>query len=327
MIKSVSKILMSAAAAMLIASSAQAASNWVMASGYADGNFMTQNIRQFIDEVKESTGGELDITLHSNGTLIKLDGIRRAVQRNQVQIGEIRLGSYSNEDPMYSLAAVPFLAPDYDSAWKLKDAQAPYFDKLFGETGLKVLAYQPWPGQGFYTKDPVNSTADFEGKKLRIYSKPTQDMGNMLGFNATILPFAEIPQAFATGLIEALFTSPQTGIDIQAWDNTSYFTYAGGLLSKNAIVVNQEAFDALPADVQTALVKAGEAASKRGWEMSKATLEAQMGMLAEKGMTVTDAPEQVTAEMKKIGTKMLADWRANASDEANKVVDVFLASQ
>ena len=143
--------------------------------------------------------------------------------------------------------------------------------------------------------------ADFEGKKLRIYSKPTQDMGNMLGFNATILPFAEIPQAFATGLIEALFTSPQTGIDIQAWDNTSYFTYAGGLLSKNAIVVNQEAFDALPADVQTALVKAGEAASKRGWEMSKATLEAQMGMLAEKGMTVTDAPEQVTAEMKKIG--------------------------
>ena len=37
--------------------------------------------------------------------------------------------------------------------------------------------------------------------------------------------------------------------------------------------------------------------------------------------------QRLGAEMKKIGTKMLADWRANASDEANKVVDVFLASQ
>lgn len=37
-----------------------------------------------------------------------------------------------------------------------------------------------------------------------------------LGFEATILPFAEIPQAFATGLIDALFIPPQTGIDVRA---------------------------------------------------------------------------------------------------------------
>lgn len=326
MFKSLSKILFTVATASMMVSTATAQTNWVMASGYADSNFMTENIRQFIEDVKQDTAGELDITLHSNGTLIKLDGIRRAVQKSQIQIGEIRLGSYSNEDPMYSLAAVPFLAPDYESAWKLKEAQAPYFDQLFAKLGLKVLAYQPWPGQGFYTKEAVNSTADFKGKKLRIYSKATQDMGNMLGFDATILPFAEIPQAFATGLIEALFTSPQTGIDIQAWDNTKHFTYAGGLLSKNAIVVNQKAFDALPEEVQEALVEAGEAASKRGWEMSKATLDAQMKVLAENGMTVTDAPEQITDEMKKVGEVMLFRWREASSEEANQVVEAYLAN-
>ena len=57
----------------------------------------------------------------------------------------------------------------------------------------------------FYTKTPVNKVLQiFKGKKLRIYSTATQEMGSMLGFNATILPFAEIPQAFSTGLIEAL---------------------------------------------------------------------------------------------------------------------------
>ena len=97
----------------------------------------------------------------------------------------------------------------------------------------------------FYTKFPVNKVSDFNGKKLRIYSTATQQMGSMLGFNATILPFAEIPQAFSTGLIEALFTSPQTGIDIQAWDNTKHFTYAGAIFSKNAVIVTNKAFNAL----------------------------------------------------------------------------------
>lgn len=317
------KALFAAAALAALAGGATAETTWTMASGYADSNFMTQNIRLFIDDVQKATDGELAISLHSNGTLMKLDAIRRAVQTDQVQIGEIRLGSYSNEDPMYNLAGLPFVAGDYDSAWALMEAQKPYFDALFDKIGLKVLAYQPWPGQGFYTKFPVTGLADFKGQKLRIYSKATQDMGNALGFEATILPFAEIPQAFATGLIDALFTSPQTGIDIQAWDNTDYFTAAGAMYTKNAIIVNKDAFAALPEATQTALVAAGEAATKRGWEMSKDTYAKQLGTLTENGMTVSDAPEEVIAKLKEIGQTMMADWQASASPEAIAVLETY----
>lgn len=294
-----------------------------MASGYPESNFLTQNLQQFIADVDAATGGEIKITLHSNGTLMKLDAIRRAVQTEQVQIGEIRLGSYSNEDPMYNLAGLPFVAGDYDSAWALMEAQKPYFDDLFDKIGLKVLAYQPWPGQGFYTKFPVTGLADFEGQKLRIYSKATQDMGNALGFEATILPFAEIPQAFATGLIDALFTSPQTGIDIQAWDNTDYFTAVGGMLTKNAIIINKDVFDGLDAETQAALTAAGEEATVRGWEMSKAVYAEQIGVLEENGMTISDAPEEVITKLKEIGDMMMAEWQAEASDEANAVVEAY----
>ena len=78
-------------------------------------------------------------------------------------------------------------------------------------------------------------------------------MGTLLGFNATILPFAEIPQAFSTGLIEALFTSAQTGVDIQAWDNTKYFTNVGAILSKNALILNKRAFASCPRTSQKVL--------------------------------------------------------------------------
>lgn len=317
------KALLSAAAFAAFAGPALAETAWTMASGYPDSNFLTQNIEQFIADVDEGTGGEIKITLHSNGTLMKLDAIRRAVQTNQVQIGEIRLGSYSNEDPMYNLAGLPFVAGDYDAAWKLMEAQKPYFDELMDGIGLKVLAYQPWPGQGFYTKNPVTGLADFDGQKLRIYSKATQDMGNALGFEATILPFAEIPQAFATGLIDALFTSPQTGIDIQAWDNTNYFTAAGAIHTKNAIIVNKDAFEALPEETQAALIAAGEAATARGWEMSKATYAEQLGILSENGMTVEQAPEEIIVKLKEIGASMMEEWQANASPEAIEVLETY----
>jgi TRAP-type C4-dicarboxylate transport system substrate-binding protein len=319
-----SRRLIAGAAAMLI-SCAAGAQEWIMASGYPDANFHTKNIREFIADVDKSTGGKLKITLNSNDTLIKLDGIKRAVQAGQIPIGEIRLGVYGNEDPMYILAGLPFIAPDYASAWLLKDVQKGYFDELFAKNGMKILYYAPWPGQGFYTRFPVGASADFKGKKLRIYSTATQKMGEMLGFNATILPFAEIPQAFSTGLIEALFTSPQTGIDIQAWDNTSHFTYAGAIFSKNAVIVNLRSWNRLDADTRKAVLDAAARAELRGWEMSADTTRAQIKILAGNGMTTANAPSSVIAEMKKIGQEMVKGWKKDASPEAVKVLERYLS--
>ena len=171
---------------------------------------------------------------------------------------------------MFILDGVPFVASTYEEAWKLMELQDPYFKGLFDKAGMVIAGYQVWPSQGFYTKTPVNSVEDFKGKKIRIYSTATQKMATLLGFNATILPFAEIPQAFSTGLIEALFTSAQTGVDIQAWDNTKYFTDVGAILSKNALIFSKRAFSALsPAD-QKVVMDAAAAYTKRSWEMSKA---------------------------------------------------------
>ncbi|UUX49002.1 TRAP transporter substrate-binding protein [Nisaea acidiphila] len=312
-------------AGMLATAGSAQAVEWLMASGYPDSNFHTKNIKAFIEDVKATTS--VDIKLNSNDSLIKLDAIKTALQRGQIPIGEIRLGVYGNEDPMYILAGLPFIASTYAEAWLLKDLQKEYFDKIFDEAGLKILYYTPWPGQGFYTKFPVTKTADFSGKKLRIYSTATQKMGEMLGFDATILPFAEIPQAFSTGLIEALFTSPQTGIDIQAWDNTSNFTYAGAIFSKNAVVVSKQYFDALSAEDKAGILAAAAKAELRGWEMSAQTTADQIGVLKKNGMEAANAPEEVVAKMKGIGQEMMKGWREGASPEANAILDRYLALQ
>ncbi len=312
-----------AALTLALGTPAAQAEDWIMASGYPEDNFHTKNIRAFIEDV--AANSDLKIDLQSNDTLIKLDAIKPALQRGQIPIGEIRLGVYGNEDPMYILAGLPFIASTYAEAWLLKDLQKDYFDSKFAEIGLRVLYYSPWPGQGFYTSSPVTGLADFKDKKLRIYSTATQKMGEMLGFQATILPFAEIPQAFSTGLIEALFTSPQTGIDVQAWDNTSNFTYAGAIFSKNAVVVSEAMFSALSPETQAAVLAAAEAAELRAWELSADTTEAQIKTLADNGMATADAPAEVIEKMVEIGGAMMEDWRKDASPEAVEVLDRYLA--
>lgn len=317
--------LVALGATLALATGAAAQTQWTMASGYPENNFLTQNLRKWVEEVEKGSGGKLKIALHTNDSLIKLDSIKSAVQRGQVQAGEIRLGVYGNEDPMYILDGVPFVASTYDEAWKLMEAQKPYFKALFDKAGMAIAGYQVWPSQGFYTKTPVKTVDDFKGKKIRIYSTATQRMASLLGFNATILPFAEIPQAFSSGLIEALFTSAQTGVDIQAWDNTKYFTNVGALLSKNALIFNKRAFASLPADVQKVVVDASDAYTKRAWEMSKSAHQVQAAILAKNGMTVTEAPPSVVEAMKKVGAQMADEWKKTASPEAVAVLDRYAA--
>jgi len=313
---------------LLAAGVAQAQTTWIMANGYPESSFFTQNIRQFIAEVETESGGRLKIDLRSNDTLIKHDAIKRAVQTGQIQIGEIRLGVYGNEEPMYILDGLPNISADYDEAWLLMQAQKPYLEKLLGKNNMRPIIYVSWPGQGFYTKTPINSVEDFKGKKLRIYSLPTQQMGEMLGFQATILPFAEVPQAFATGLIDSLFTSAQTGIDTQAWDYVKYFTYTGTLHNKNVVIVNERALRQLPADVRQIVLAAGERATARGYAMSKAASAATIQTLRDAGMVVSEeAPASVQAALAQVGETMMADWRKTATPEQQQVLDTYLAQK
>lgn len=303
-----------------------AQTTWTMVTGYPHDSFLTKNVRQFIDEVETKTDGALQIKLYANGSLVAHDKIKRAVRSGQAQVGAIRFAVYSNENVINGLDNIPALADTYKHAWELMQSEKPYYKEVFGAQGMRVLAYIAWPGQGFYTPNPVHSLEDLKGLTLRIYSTQTKQMGDALGMNAVILPFAEVPQAFATGLIESMWTSAQTGTDTQAWDYIEYFTYTGTMHNKNGIIVNAQALSALPEDIRNIVIEAGEHATKRGWRLSKKAEKMTIQALKEHGMAVSQAPEDVKARIQEIGAKMLNNWRQKADEKQESVVDKYLSS-
>lgn len=313
-----------AAVGILYMPSLQANTNWMMATGYPDDSFFTQNLREFVKEVEENSDGRISIDMRSNGTLVSHDEIKRSVQRGVVQLGEIRLGAYSNEHPVFRIDSLPGLATNYKEGYRLNQLLQPYYEEVMAEQGIMPLAYVSWPGQGFFADKPIETTEDADGMSIRIYSQPTQQMAQELGFNATILPFSEVPQAFSTNMIDSLFTSAQTGIDVQVWDYVDHFTYTGTMHNINALIINPAAIDALDNELQQVVNEAARNAHERGWKMSQERSTRNNDVLEENNVTVTQASEELQIAIKGIGEELLSEWRRDASDKANRIIDTYV---
>ena len=146
---------------------------WDLPSGYAENNFHTQNLRWFADEVKKQTNGDVEITIHSNASLYKLPEIKRAVQGGQVPIGEILLSNHGNEDALFEADMIPFLAAGFERSWKLYTVQKPLLQDKLGKQGMRMLYSVAWPGNGIFSKAPMDSLASFKGAKFRSYNRIT----------------------------------------------------------------------------------------------------------------------------------------------------------
>lgn len=297
-----------------------AAEKWNFASGYPDSNYHTQNIKQFVDDAQKATGGKLEITLHSNQSLFKLPETKRAVQSGQVQLGELLIVQFGNEDPIYEVSAIPFLSDTFPKAKKLWAVSKPITAERLATQGIRLLYGVPWPSQGFYTKTPVVTLADFKGLKMRTYSAMTSRMAELMGAIPASVAFSEVPQAFATGLVASMYTSPQTGIDTQAWDFSRHFVNVGGNHTMNVVVMNEGAFKRLPADVQAAVLDAAARAEARGWATAEEATGRQIQILKDKGMTVTGPSPEFRAQLEKIGATLAEEWVKKAGDVGQTVV-------
>ena len=315
------------AAAMTLSATAFAQTKWDLPAAYPATNFHTENLVQFAADVDKATAGKLKITVHANASLFKANEIKRAVQGGQAQIGEVLLVNFENENPIYGADGIPFLASSYADSKKLYAAQKPALTKLLDTQGMKLMYTVAWPPQGIYSKKPLASVADLRGIKWRAYSPATAKIAELIGAQPVTIQAAELGQALATGVVESYMSSGSTGYDSKTYESVKYWYDTQAWLPKNAIIVNKKAFDALDAPTQTALTKAAADAELRGWKLSEEKNEFYKKALAEKGMNILAPPAKLVADMKQVGTIMLADWQKKAGAEGETIVRSFKAEQ
>lgn len=322
-ISAAGKALAVSAAFGLASLAGASAAEWNMATPYGDSNFHTQNIIKFADDIKEKTGGSLTIQVHSAGSLLKHPEIKNGVRKGVVPIGEVLISRLSNEDPVFGVDSVPFMANSYDASWKLYQASKPVMEKKLSEQGLQLLYTVPWPPQGIYTKKDVNTIDDLKGLRFRAYNASTERLAQLAGAIPTQVEVPDLPTAFSTGRVDAMITSPSTGADTKAWDYLDHYYDTQAWLPKNMVIVNKTAFDGLSDAEKAAVLEAAAAAETRGWEASKAETAEKTKVLQDNGIKVLAPSDALQASLKEIGATMVKEWQETAGEDGAAVVEAF----
>jgi TRAP-type C4-dicarboxylate transport system substrate-binding protein len=316
-------LALTASALIFSASGAIAQTKWDLPAAYAAGNFHTENLVQFANDVDKASSGKLKIVVHANASLFKAPEIKRAVQSGQAQIGEVLLVNFENESPVFGVDGIPFLASGYKDAFKLYQAQKPALEKKLADQGMMLLYAVAWPPQGLYVKKEVGSVADMRKVKWRAYSPSTAKIADLIGAQPVTVQAAELSQAMATGVVEAYMSSGSTGYDTKTYEHIKYFYDTQAWLPKNAVFVNRKAFDALDKPTQDALLKAGAEAEKRGWKISEEKDEWYKKALADKGMKIMQPSPKLVTDFRQVGGIMLEDWLKKSGAEGKTIVDAY----
>lgn len=296
---------------------------WQMATPYPDGNFHTRNIRSFVEELGQLSGGRLQVQLHSGASLLPMPQIKRGVQTGQVQMGEILLAAYSNEDVFFDADSIPQLVSNLAEAKRLSDLQRPFIEQRLARQGLSLLYMVPWPPAGLYAQQPITSLEGLRGLRFRTFSPATNRFATIVGAQPTLVQAAELAQAFATGVVQAQITSAQTGVDTSAWDYARVFTPLGFTMTKNAVMVSRRAMEALPATMQQDIRAAAARAEVRGYELSGESQVNSERTLGQRGMQVIPPTAEFMDGLRRVSTQMTNEWMERAGADGRALIEAY----
>ncbi len=322
--KLINKILVIFFALLLNTNLALSVEKWDMALAYGAGNFHSANATEFAKNVTLKSNGNLTIFTHPGGSLFKGGEIFRAVRTGQTQIGERFMSALGKEDPLLEVDSQPFLATNYGAAMRLYNASKPEIVKGLDAKGLVFLYAVPWPAQGLYSKKEINSVADLKGLKFRAYNSATIRIAELTGMAPTKIEAAEISQAFSTGAVESMITSPTTGKNKKIWENgVGYFYDIAAWFPKNMVIVNKDAWNKLDADTQKLIMSEAAKAEQKGWDLSKRGNKDDKKALADAGMKVGKVNAALKKHFEEVGATMAKEWADKAGARGAAVLAAF----
>ena len=319
--------LLAATALTAVTAGAAHAEKWDMPMAYAATNFHSATGAEFAKCITTGTGGEIEVVTHPSGSLFPGDTIKRAIQTGQVPIGERLLSGHQNENAVFGVDSVPFLATSFDDAAKLWKAAKPTLEKVLAAQNLTLLYSVPWPPQGLYFKKEVNSVADMKGIKFRSYNSATARLAELIGMLPVQIEAAESSRAFATGVADSMVSSGATGYDRKVWESLTHFYEVDAWLPRNYVMINSDVWGGVSDANKNVITACAELAQYAGtWRAVEYTQFTLNGLRAG-GMQVGPASDGLKAELREIGATMTAEWLEAAGEEGKAIVDAFKGMQ
>lgn len=319
------KPLLTASALALMSTSAMAQTVWDISIPWGPAEFHTINAENFAAAVTEATGGEVEMIVHPGGSLgVRANESLRAVEDGAVPMAEYALFQNVGDLPILGIESIPFLISDYAELRRMHTLVRPVWEDALMERNQMALYIVPWPSQNFFTKEPLETAADMEGVRMRVYDANTSTMITNLGMTAQQMNNPDIIPALATGRLDAVMTSGSTAAAQKYWEFLNHTYNTNHLWASNALTVNLDEWNSISEENQQIILDLAAEMEPGFWAISEAEHATRMQELMDNGMTV-EAPSDALAAMMRDATKDMADDFIAANPEAGDIIATFRA--
>ena len=277
-----------------------------------------KGVIRLIDNVKQQTNGELLINLHLGGSLpISASNITAAVADGVVQMGDD--GFSTGNVPITAILRLPMLVQSDAELAKAMAILRPYLDQDYGKKGIVVLSQYSYPFQVIWGRKKITSLADIKGLKLRVTSVEQGEFIRRFGGVPLTIGTPDVAASLDRGVVDGALTASSGGG--VTWHDLLKYRYGFPTSYVNStVIVNQEAFQKLPATTQKIVHDAAmEAAAWAIGDMNRQedALTAQWG---KEGMVVTPAS---TDDIKLATEKLSSYWDEWAKAHGPEAIEVL----
>lgn len=288
-----------------------------------------QNVKALAESVTSKTD-DVDFRVFAASSL----GDYTTVQE-RVSVGAVEMALQpisSSADKKLQIALLPYLASDWDQAKEIFGSGSPIREAVaerYDEQNIKVLAgYPVYFGGISLNREPVEveSVSDKGGVKLRVPPFKTFSLlGEALGYISSPLPFSEAFTSIQTGVVDGAIGAGAEGYYNSLRDVTQYYIPQNTHFEFWYLLVNEDTFDNLSSEAQSALLSAAENFESQRWEQAESSQEFNEKRLAESGTEVVEVSNELLEKSAEVArsqvwpeiiSDMGEDWATPILEEA-----------
>ncbi|EPX85659.1 TRAP transporter substrate-binding protein [Salipiger mucosus] len=278
-----------AVAAALVAAPAFAADyTFQVAHTNAADEVQDMGLQKMKTLLEEKTDGAATIEIFPGGQLGDEAQIIESVMLGSLDVAMTSNSMLSNYVEDFLVFDMPFLFPSIPALGEKVDANFDMMQASANEAGFELLGVFSSGIRHMMTSEPIESIEDLEGMKIRTMQNPVHvEAFRAYGANPTPMSYSELYGALQSGVVDGA-EGASTGYDgMKFYEVAPSFALVGWLNMTAPVSMQKAAFDALPEEIQTALLEAGQEAAS--WQRQYVVDQEQplLDSFEEMGVTIT----------------------------------------
>ena len=190
---------------MVAAAATGGSFNLKLGHNLAEDHAVHIQLTSFAEQVKEKTGGSINIQIIPNGTLGSEADMISQIQAGALDMAKVSASTLGNFSEKYNAFSVPYVFNDQAHYYSYMDSDsAKAVFESTDDQGFRGLTWLDSGARSFYTKaTAIRTPADLKGLKIRTMdSQMAIDMMNCLGGSATVMGYSDIYTGMQQGVID-----------------------------------------------------------------------------------------------------------------------------